>query len=110
MATAVSNIIPAKYAEDSQTTQYTSTAVQTIIDKFTVTNDSGGDVTIGINLVASGDSAGGKNLIVSRTVLDGKVDRCPELIGHVLESGDFISTIAGSASDLAIMSSGRKVS
>jgi hypothetical protein len=40
MAVTISNIIPAKTAENAQTTQYTSNGVQTIIDKFTATNYS----------------------------------------------------------------------
>ena len=38
MAVTISNIIPAKTAENTQVTQYTSNGVQTIIDKFTATN------------------------------------------------------------------------
>ena len=40
MSVFISPIIPAKIAEAVQTTQYTSTGVQTIIDKFTATNYS----------------------------------------------------------------------
>ncbi|MEY4761258.1 MAG: hypothetical protein RLZZ200_1114 [Pseudomonadota bacterium] len=109
MTTAVSNIIPAKQAENAQTTQYTSTGVKTIIDKFTVTNTTGGPVTFACNLIASGGAPGVANLILSRTILATQCYTCPELIGHVLEIGDFISTIAGAATSLTIRASGRQV-
>ena len=38
MAVYVRVLVPSKTAENTQTTQYTSTAVTTIIDKFTATN------------------------------------------------------------------------
>lgn len=56
MAVTISNIIPAKTAENTQTTQYTSTNVQTIIDKFTATNYNTAAATISVNLVASARS------------------------------------------------------
>jgi hypothetical protein len=110
MTVSTSALIETKYAENTQTTQYTSSNVKTVIDKFTVANDSGGSVTFAANLVPSGGSAGASNLKLSRTILDGETYRCPELVGHTLESGDFISTIAGSASSLVIRASGRIVS
>jgi hypothetical protein len=60
---------PVKSAENAQTTQYTSTDVQTIIDKFTVNNTTGGNVTFAVNLVNSGGAAGAANLILSKTIL-----------------------------------------
>ena len=46
MAVTISNIIPAKTAESTQVTQYTSSGVQTIIDKFTATNYSAAAATM----------------------------------------------------------------
>jgi len=107
----VSNIIPAKTAENTQTTQYTSTGVSTIIDKFTATNYSASPVTISVNLVTSAGSAGNDNLITkTKTLLASEVYTFPELVGQVLNSGDFISTIAGTASAINIRASGRVIS
>ena len=101
-------LLEAKYAENSQTTQYTSTGVKTSIDKFTVSNDTAVVATIAVNLVASGGAAGASNLVLTeKTVLPGDVYTCPELIGQILAPGDFISTIAGTASALVIRISGR---
>ena len=69
MAVTISNIIPAKTAENAQTTQYTSAGVQTIIDKFTATNYSASAATISVNLVTAAGSAGNDNLIVKTKTL-----------------------------------------
>jgi len=111
MSVSISNIIPAKIAEASQTTQYTSTGVQTIIDKFTATNYSASAATISVNLVTSGDTAGDQNLIVkAKTLQPSETYSFPELVGHTLLSGGFISTIAGTASAINIRASGRTIS
>ena len=111
MTIVVSAIIPAKTAENSQTTQYTSTCVYTIIDKFTATNYSASPATISLNLVTSDGSAGNDNLITkTKTLLASEVYTFPELVGQVLNSGDFISTIAGTSSAINIRASGRVIS
>ncbi len=111
MAVSISNIIPAKTAENSQTIQYTATGVQTIIDKFTATNYSASAATISVNLVASAGSAGDDNLIVkSKTLQASETYTFPELVGHVLPKDGFVSTIAGTASAINIRASGREVS
>jgi hypothetical protein len=111
MAVSISNIIPAKVAENSQTTQYTSTGVQTIIDKFTATNYSASAATISVNLVTPTDTAGNQNLIVkTKTLQASETYTFPELVGHVLPVSGFISTIAGTASAINIRASGRLVS
>jgi hypothetical protein len=110
MAVTVKNIIPAKQAENTQTTQYTATGCRTIIDKFTVTNTSAANVTLAVNLVASGGSAGVANLVLSaKNIIPGETYLCPELVGQVLESGGFISTLAGAATSLTIRASGREI-
>ena len=111
MAVTISNIIPAKTAEAAQTTQYTSSGVQTIIDKFTATNYSATAATISVNLVTNGGSAGNDNLIVkTKTLQPSETYTFPELVGQALASGGFISTIAGTASAINIRSSGREIS
>ena len=57
-------IVPSKIVENAQTTQYTATNVTTEIGAIEVTNYSGGAVTISINLVTSGDTAGNQNLAI----------------------------------------------
>lgn len=110
MAVTVKVLIPAKQAENAQTNQYTAVNAKAIIDKFTVTNTSAGNVTFSCNLVTAGGSAGDANLIInSRSVVPDETYTCPELVGQALESGGFISTIASEAISLTIRASGREI-
>ena len=110
MTITVKNIIPRKFAENSQTTQYTATNCKTVIDKFTATNTSASPVVLSANLVASGGSASASNLLLnSKSIAAGETYNAYELVGQVLESGGFISTIAGTASALTISASGREI-
>jgi len=110
MTTTVKVIIPRKQAEAVQTAQYTAVNCKTLIDKFTVTNTTAGNVTFSANLVASGDTAGNQNLIVkTRTILPSECYTCPELVGQSLESGGFISTLAGAATSLTLSATGREI-
>lgn len=110
MAVTVRTLIPAKQAENSQTTQYTATNARAIIDKFTATNTSSSNVTLSVNLVTSGGSASASNLIMdARTIAPDETYTCPELVGHSLEPGGFISTIASAATAITIRASGREI-
>lgn len=110
MSVSVKTLIDAKQAENVQTTQYTAVNCKTIIDKFTATNTSANNVTISVNLVGSGGSPGVSNLIVdTRTIAPDETYTFPELVGQVLESGGFISTLASAATSLTIRSSGREI-
>jgi hypothetical protein len=111
MAVNTRNIIPAKTAENTQTTQYTSVNVTTVIDKFTATNYTATAATISVNLVAVSGSAGNDNLIVkTKTLQPSETYTFPELVGQVIASGGFISTIAGTATAINIRASGREIS
>ena len=111
MTITVKTIIPRKQAEAAQTAQYTANSVKTIIDKFTVTNTSALNAVFSCNLVAAGDVAGVDSLVLdAKTVAPSETYTCPELVGQTLESGGFISTLAGTASALTISASGREIS
>ena len=110
MTVSVKVLIPAKTAENSQTTQYTATGVTAIIDKFTATNYSATAATISVNLVTAAGSASNDNLITkTKTLQASETYTFPELVGHVLAPSGFISTIAGTASAINIRASGREV-
>ena len=111
MAVNVRVLIPAKIAENTQTTQYTANGVTTIIDKFTATNYSSSVATISVNLVTALDAAGNQNLIVkTKSLQPSETYTFPEIVGAALAPSGFISTIAGTASAINIRSSGREVS
>jgi hypothetical protein len=102
-------IVPAKIVENAQTTQYTATNVTTEIGAIEVTNYSGGAVTISINLVTSGDTAGNQNLVIkTKSIAAGATYTFPELWGQYLMNGDFISTLASAATSLNIRISARE--
>ena len=110
MTVTVKVLIPAKIAEATQTTQYTSTGATTIIDKFTATNYSATPAAISVNLVTVTGTAGNLNLITkTKTLAASEVYTFPEIVGQVLGVGDFISTIAGTATSINIRASGREV-
>ncbi len=103
-------LIPAKTAENTQTTQYTATGVTTIIDKFTATNYSAGTATLSVNLVTLADTAGNQNLIVkTKSLQPSETYTFPEIVGQILATGGFISTIAGTATAINIRASGREI-
>lgn len=111
MAVTAKVLVPPKQLENAQTSQYTATSVRAIIDKATITNTSAANVTVSVNLVTVSGSASSSNLIIdSRTIVPDETYLCPELVGHVLEAGGFISTIAGAATSLTMRVSGREVS
>ena len=110
MTVSIKVLIPAKQAENSQTTQYTAVNCKAIIDKFTITNTSAGNLTISVNLVTSGGSPSAANLIMdTRAIAPDETYTCPELVGQALEPGGYISTIASAATSLTIRASGREI-
>ena len=110
MTVSVRVLIPAKIAEATQETQYTANGVTTIIDKFTATNYSASAATISVNLVTVSGTAGDANLVTkAKTLQPSEVYTFPEIVGQVLRAGDFISTIAGTATSINIRASGREV-
>lgn len=109
MTVTVKTLIAAKDNELAQTTQYTATNCRAIIDKFTATNTGGAAATLSINLVTVAGAAGATNLIVkTKSLAASETYSFPEVVGHVLDSGGFISTIA-SAAGMTIRASGREV-
>ena len=110
MTVTVKVLIPAKTAENAQTTQYTASGVTAIIDKFTATNYSAAAATISVNLVNPSGTAGNSDLIVkTKTLQASETYTFPELVGAALAPSGFISTIAGTASAINIRASGREV-
>lgn len=109
MTVSVKVLIPAKNAEAAQTTQYTATNVRAMIDKFTATNTTAAALTLTVNLVTLADTAGPQNTIVkTKSLAAGESYTFPEIVGHVLDAGGFISTLA-SATGISIRASGREV-
>ena len=96
---------------NAQTTYYTCPpSTKILIDKFTGTNTTGAAATQSVNLVASGGAAGASNLIVSaKSLAAGECYTFPEIAGHYLNAGGFLSTLGGTANAITIRMSGRAV-
>jgi hypothetical protein len=110
MTVIVKVLIPAKQAENTQTTQYTAVNCKAIINSFTATNTSAANVTINVNLVTGGGTADVTNRITSvRAIAPNETYEFPELVGQSLDPGGFISTIASAATSLTIRASGREI-
>lgn len=88
----------------TDTTLYTAPSNTTSrIIKCTATNDTTTTVTITFHKVESGGSVGVAKLILNAKALGNKETyECPEVVGQVLETGDFISSIAGSATQVTV--------
>ena len=113
MTVTARNLVPAKFVEGTQTTQYTvpSNITVTIIDKFTATNISASTVTISVNLVTKTYTPDNSNLIVkSKSLAASETYIFPELVGQILPTGAYVSAIASAASAVNIRVSGREVS
>lgn len=88
----------------TDTTVYTCPPNTTArILKCTACNDTTTVPTFDINKVPSGGAVGDGNLLINGKALGGEdTYECPEVVGQVLEAGDFISGIASSASQVTI--------
>lgn len=110
MTVTATVLIPAKTAENAQTTQYTSSGVTTLIDKFTATNYSSALAAISVNLVTNAGAADNSNLIVKVKYLQpSETYTFPEIVGAAIAPGGFISTLVDTASAINIRASGRVI-
>lgn len=110
MSTQWKVFVQSGYAPNVETTAYTSPgATRSSIDKMTATNVSGATAQITVKLVPSGGAAGTDNVIVQqKSLLAGESYTFPEIVGHTLEPGDFISLLASAASAIVVRAGGRQ--
>lgn len=100
-------LIETKYAENTQTTQYTALNVTAVVQSFTVTNNSGSAQTFSAHIVPNGGTAGASNVVIDdRSIADGETYVSPEMVNQVLNRGASISTLASNANALVIRCSG----
>lgn len=113
MTVTAKNLVPAKFVEDAQTTQYTVplTITSTIIDKFTCTNISTSTATVSVNIVTDPDTPANKNLIIkTKSLAASETYTFPEIVGQILQTSNYVSAIASAASAINIRVSGREIS
>lgn len=110
MTTTIKNLVPSKYVESTQTKQFTAaTATSIAIDSCVIHNSGSQNAIISINVVLGSDTLGNSNRLVYETIKPNESYLCPELIGVVLSSGDYLSTLSTVASTLVINISGREI-
>lgn len=92
-------------------TYYTvASATRAIIKKATFANDAANTVTVTINLVPSGGSAGYANRILkTKAIPAGETLVAYELENHVMAPGGFISMLASEADKVGVRISGYEV-
>lgn len=106
MATTAQPLFGAQDAPTTQTTVYPASA-RTYIDKLTATNTTVAALTISFNIVPNGGTVGSTNLLAKTiSIAAGASYMFPEIVGHVLAPGDFLSCLA-SATGITIRASGR---
>jgi hypothetical protein len=82
----------------------------TIIDKCSATNTTGVAATITIRLVKTATVFGVSNTVLfAKSIAANETYTCPEVVGHVLNPGDFISVVAGTAAAITLRISGREL-
>ena len=103
-------LISAKYASNSDNTEYTAPgSTYTIIDKFTATNTDSSARTVSVNLIPSAGTVGASNLIISAfSIAAGATKDFSELQNQILNTGEAISVVASVASKVVIRASGRE--
>lgn len=108
MTTTAKCLVETKYAENADTTQYTAPGgTRTLIDKASAFSTAGGTITL--RLVPNGGTAGASNVVATKTLAANESYTFPEIVGHTLNSGDFISSVAGAANTVVLRISGREV-
>jgi len=109
MSTVPIAIVDGVPLTNAAVTYYTSTK-RTVIQKATFTNDDTGVVTVTINLITSGGSAGYANRITKEKPIGaGETWSCPDIVNHELESGGFISMLASVTNKIGCRISGYEV-
>jgi hypothetical protein len=94
----------------AETTMYTAPAnTRTVIDKHTLTNTTAGAILVTVRLIPSGSVAAGGFAVMNLVSIGPNTSyTCPEIVGHVLNPGDFIS-ILPAAVGINGRASGREV-
>lgn len=110
MSVIAKNLYPSTQLTGAQTTIYTApTGARALLDKLTAYNASGGNVAVTVHLCPSGGTAGITNVVAFRTIAPGETYTFPEVVGHVLNTGQFVSVLAGTGAAINMRLSGREV-
>lgn len=112
MSVVAKPLFNAQYAPTTNVTAYQvpSSVSNTIIDKITCTNISGGAVTVNIYFVPSGQAVDNAYKVISaHSIAAGAIKDFSELQNHILATSDLIVIVASSGSSIVMRGSGREV-
>lgn len=108
MAVVAKTLVEGQIIPNANTTVYTSREV-TILDKVTSANYDTVPRTQTISIVASGNSLGNAYYVAKKVFAPGETYTWPEVVGQILNTGDFISVISSFNTGLNIRISGREI-
>jgi hypothetical protein len=95
---------------NADTTVYTAPGnTTTIIDKLTTANYDSVARVITISIVASGGSVGNAYYIGKQTLAPYETYIWPEVVGQILNPGDYVSAIASNNTGVNLRLSGREI-
>lgn len=104
-------LIPGKIIEVADTVQYSAIGVVASIDKFTATNFGLTNAKVTLHLVQSASSISNATMVVrTKTLQSGETYAFPEVVGHILNVGDYIVTECDTANSVNVRCSGREIS
>lgn len=110
MATTLKSLYSGQLAATAATLYTCPTATRCRVLAATACNDTTTTTTATLYVVQSGDTAGVTNLVVNAAGLASQEAlTLDELVGHILEPGDFISGLAGDADQVTLTISGVEV-
>lgn len=110
MAVTPKRLVSPQHLTTLIVTYYTATNVRATLDKVTLSNTTGGAITVDLHLVPSGGTADATNKLLSgKSIAGNATDTCPEIVGHILESGETIQAKASAGSSVNLRVSGREI-
>jgi hypothetical protein len=101
-------LVEGQIIPNTDTTVYTSPDV-TILDKCTSTNYDSVSRIQTISIVAAGGTVGNAYYIAKHTFSSYETYTWPEVVGQILNSGDYISIISSNNTGMNVRISGRQV-
>jgi hypothetical protein len=108
MAVTAKALVEGQIIPNTNTTVYTSREV-TILDKVTSTNYDTVPRTLTVSIVAFGNSVGDAYYIAKKTFAPFESYTWPEVVGQILNTGDFISVVSSFNTGMNIRISGREI-
>lgn len=107
MAITPKRLVAGSQIAASATTYYTATLVRTRVDSCSLTNTTGGAITVSLHLVPSGGTADATNIVLSTySVAAGQTYVPPGIIGQWIEEGGTLQAVASSATSVTLVCSG----